>query len=69
MALAYDDLRDWIKRLDKAGELKRVSVEVDPILEMAEIADRTLQAWQGNGEGGRAGAAVREGEGVSGRGC
>ena len=23
-ALAYDDLRDWIKALDKAGELKRI---------------------------------------------
>jgi 4-hydroxy-3-polyprenylbenzoate decarboxylase len=38
--LAYTDLREWISALDKAGELKRIQQEVDPILEMAEIADR-----------------------------
>jgi 4-hydroxy-3-polyprenylbenzoate decarboxylase len=38
--LAYDDLRDWIKALDRAGELKRIRTETDPILEIAEIADR-----------------------------
>jgi 4-hydroxy-3-polyprenylbenzoate decarboxylase len=38
--VAYDDLRDWIKALDKAKELKYIKHEVDPILEMAEIADR-----------------------------
>src|ERR1700744_3422559 len=50
--LAYDDLRDWIKRLDKAGELKRIKVEVDPILEMAEIADRTAKLGKGTPKGG-----------------
>ena len=38
--MAYSDLREWIKALDKPGELKHIQVEVDPILEMAEIADR-----------------------------
>ena len=38
--MAYDDLRDWIKSLDKANEIKYIKQEVDPILEMAEIADR-----------------------------
>jgi 4-hydroxy-3-polyprenylbenzoate decarboxylase len=38
--LAYDDLRDWIAALDRAGELKRIATEVDPILEIAEITDR-----------------------------
>ena len=38
--MAYDDLREWIKALEKAGELKRVREEVDPVLEMAEITDR-----------------------------
>jgi 4-hydroxy-3-polyprenylbenzoate decarboxylase len=38
--LAYDDLRDWIKALDRAGELKRVRMEADPILEITEITDR-----------------------------
>src|SRR5437868_7451361 len=38
--LAFDDLRDWISTLDKAGELKHVRAGVDPILEITEIADR-----------------------------
>ena len=38
--MAYDDLRGWIKALDKAGELKRIREAVDPILEIAEITDR-----------------------------
>ena len=43
-ALAYDDLRGWIKALDKAGELKHIHEPVDPILEMAEITDR-VSKW------------------------
>ncbi len=39
----YKDLRDFIKLLESRGELKRISVEVDPYLEMTEIADRTLK--------------------------
>jgi 4-hydroxy-3-polyprenylbenzoate decarboxylase len=42
--LAYDDLRDWIKALDRAGELKRIRTEVDPILEITEIADRVSKS-------------------------
>jgi 4-hydroxy-3-polyprenylbenzoate decarboxylase len=38
--LAYDDLRDWIKALEKAGELKRIREEVSPELEITEITDR-----------------------------
>jgi 4-hydroxy-3-polyprenylbenzoate decarboxylase len=38
--LAYDDLRAWIAALDRTGELKKVSREVDPILEITEITDR-----------------------------
>jgi 4-hydroxy-3-polyprenylbenzoate decarboxylase len=38
--LAFNDLRDWIAALDRAGELKRIRTEVDPILEITEIADR-----------------------------
>src|ERR1700733_11620375 len=50
--LAYNDLRDWIKQLEKAGELKRIPVEVDPILEMAEIADRTAKLGCGTAKAG-----------------
>jgi 4-hydroxy-3-polyprenylbenzoate decarboxylase len=42
--LAYDDLRDWIKALDRAGELKRIRTEADPILEIAEITDRVSKS-------------------------
>jgi 4-hydroxy-3-polyprenylbenzoate decarboxylase len=42
--MIYRDLRDFIAQLEKAGELKRISVEVDPRLEMTEIADRVLRA-------------------------
>jgi 4-hydroxy-3-polyprenylbenzoate decarboxylase len=38
--LPYNDLRDWIAALDRAGELCKIRTEADPILEIAEIADR-----------------------------
>jgi 4-hydroxy-3-polyprenylbenzoate decarboxylase len=38
--LPYDDLRQWIAALERAGELRRIQTEVDPILEIAEITDR-----------------------------
>ena len=38
--MAYNDLRDWIAALDRAGELRRITTEVDPILEITEITDR-----------------------------
>ena len=50
--LAYDDLRDWINKLHKAGELRRIAVEVDPNLEMAEIADRTAKLGRGTSKAG-----------------
>jgi 4-hydroxy-3-polyprenylbenzoate decarboxylase len=37
-------LRDWIARLEKAGELVRVSAQVDPHLEITEITDRITKA-------------------------
>ena len=42
--MKYKDLRDFISQLEKLGELKRISQEVDPNLEMTEICDRTLRA-------------------------
>ncbi|HEV2277020.1 MAG TPA: UbiD family decarboxylase [Acidobacteriaceae bacterium] len=42
--MACDDLRDWIKLLDKSGELRRIREEVSPHLEMAEIADRVAKS-------------------------
>ncbi|MGE5489237.1 MAG: hypothetical protein ACM3ZB_15585, partial [bacterium] len=37
--MAYKDLREFIKRLEREGELKRIPFEVDPVLEMTEFAD------------------------------
>ena len=42
--MKYTDLRDFIDHLEQRGELKRISVEVDPVLEMTEISDRVLRA-------------------------
>ena len=44
MTARYKDLRDFVSALEARGELKRVRKEVDPHLEMTEIADRTLRA-------------------------
>ena len=51
--MAYEDLRDWIAALDRAGELKRIRTEVDPILEIAEITDR-VSKMPGKNNGGPA---------------
>ena len=48
--MAYDDLRDWIKALEKHGELRRIREEVSPELEITEITDRVSKI------GARAGA-------------
>lgn len=42
--MAYADLREFIRALEKAGELKRIADEVDPELEITEIADRAVKA-------------------------
>jgi 4-hydroxy-3-polyprenylbenzoate decarboxylase len=41
--VAYRDLRDFLHKLDKEGELKKISAEVDPVLEITEITDRTVK--------------------------
>lgn len=43
-SMKYTDLRDFITNLEKQGELKRITTEVDPHLEMTEICDRVLRA-------------------------
>ena len=45
--MAYSDLRDWISALERAGELKRIRAEVDPVLEITEITDRVSKSSQG----------------------
>src|SRR6266700_3278690 len=41
--VAYADLREFLHRLDKAGELKHVGAKVDPYLEVTEIVQRVIR--------------------------
>ncbi len=45
--MPFDDLRQWIAALDRAGELKRIKTEADPILEITEITDRVSKSKNG----------------------
>ena len=38
------DLREWIALLEREGELRRISAEVDPDLEITEIVDRVVKS-------------------------
>ncbi len=42
--MAYRDLRDFLAKLEREGELARISVEVDPELEITEITDRVTKS-------------------------
>ena len=42
--MEYRDLREFIRALEAAGELKRIDTPVDPCFEVTEICDRTLRA-------------------------
>jgi 4-hydroxy-3-polyprenylbenzoate decarboxylase len=41
--MKYHDLRDFLAQLERQGELKRITAEVSPRLEMTEICDRVLK--------------------------
>lgn len=41
--MAYTDLRDFVRALEKQGELKRIPFEVSPELEITEFADRSVK--------------------------
>ncbi|MBP3356604.1 MAG: menaquinone biosynthesis decarboxylase, partial [Rikenellaceae bacterium] len=43
----YDDLKQYIARLERCGELMRIRVPVDPRLEIAEICDRVSKSRDG----------------------
>jgi len=43
ISMKYKDLRDFIAQLEQLGKLKRITLEVDPYLEITEICDRTLR--------------------------
>lgn len=42
--MAYDGLRAFVRVLEREGELVRIGREIDPHLELAEIADRTMKS-------------------------
>ena len=42
--MAYSSLREFVKVLEDAGELKRIKTQVSPDLEIAEITDRVSKA-------------------------
>ena len=44
MATPPRDLREWIALLEREGELRRISAEADPDLEITEIVDRVVKA-------------------------
>ena len=41
--MAYQDLSDFIKKLEESGQLRRIKTEVSAELEIAEITDRVSQ--------------------------
>lgn len=43
--MAYKDLREFVERLEREGELKRIKTEVDSELEITEITDRVSKAY------------------------
>lgn len=45
--MPFSDLRQWIAALERAGELRRIKTQADPILEIAEITDRVSKSKAG----------------------
>src|SRR5258707_10738344 len=43
-SVAYRDLREFVRKLEKEGELTRIRTEVDPILEITEVTQRVTRA-------------------------
>jgi 4-hydroxy-3-polyprenylbenzoate decarboxylase len=55
--MPYDTLQDFLSALDAAGELRRISAPVDPVLEITEIADRVSKSPTRDGDYPAAGKA------------
>ena len=41
--MTFDSLHDFVEALERAGQLRRITAEVDPKLEIAEITDRVVK--------------------------
>jgi len=50
--VGYADLREFVRRLEKEGELRRVRAEVDPVLEVTEVVQRAQAMAGPNGATG-----------------
>ena len=50
--MAFDGVRDWLKALERAGEVQRVKAAVSPVLEMAAVADRASKSGKGTAKAG-----------------
>ena len=50
--MSYPDLRTFIDALDRASQLRRIKVEVDPVLEISEIAERASKSPSPEGADG-----------------
>ena len=44
MSSSYENLQDFVQALEKAGELQRITAEVDPVLQISEITDRVSKS-------------------------
>jgi 4-hydroxy-3-polyprenylbenzoate decarboxylase len=42
--MAYTDLRDFIRALEKRKQLRRITEPIDPVLEITEFADRAVKS-------------------------
>ena len=42
-SMPFEDLRDFLRALERERELKRVALSVDPYLEIAAFADRSVK--------------------------
>jgi 4-hydroxy-3-polyprenylbenzoate decarboxylase len=45
--MAYTDFQDFLARLEREGELRRIGAPVDPYLEITEVADRVMKRPDG----------------------
>ena len=41
--MGYRNLHEFVRKLEKEGELKRITAEVDPVLEIAEVTQRVAR--------------------------
>ena len=42
--MPFADLQSFVAELEKRGQLQRITAEVDPVLELTEIADRVMKS-------------------------